>query len=268
MNMLLNQFRSLIIAVLLHTLATGAAAEELTFQDLSNAWKIKTGMRKEAVLNIMGGEPAVGLKFTEDYGEWHYCQTVNGLNEYFAVFFSEIDLVLGTKRYVVGESNGLKPGPCEIGTRLGSFRLPQSVAEKLDYVTQAVLKGQPELVLSQAIQSFEKERTAEEKARVLRESERIAAAAAEEKLRESERVAAAKALAARRKRLLSLTSDGYPRWLEAQSIGEMREINSILPEGAVQIVQVNTTAMNELLEIIVLQNDMMIKLLQQQAEKE
>ena len=268
MNMQLNQFRSLLIAVLLHTLATGAGADELTFQDLSNAWKIKTGMRKEGVLSIMGSEPAVGLKFSENYSEWHYCQTVDGLNEYFAVFFSDLDLVLGKKRYVVGEPNGLKPGSCETSTRLGSFRLPQSVTEKLDYVTQAVLKGPPELVLYQAIQSFEQERTAkaeaEEKARALRESEMIAAAEAAAEAAE----AAAEAAAKRRKRLLSLTSDHYPRWGEAELIGSMRELNAIPAKGAVQVVQVNTTAMNELLEIIVLQNDMMIKLLQQQAEKE
>ncbi|MGC6500655.1 MAG: hypothetical protein ACON4C_10710 [Henriciella sp.] len=234
-----------LFAFLLHICSACAVASEFTHQDLKNAWKVKEGMTGNEVLQLMDDKPSVGLDFTDNYSEWHYCQTIEGLNEYFAIFFNENETVVATNRYVVGKTNGLKPGSCEASTRLGSFALPRKVAETLDAETFTMVTEQADVVLEPFIQAFREESEA-----LQAELDEITA----EKARQKAAVAAFRAK--------------HPRYMQAVSIGREREINSILPEGAVQIVQINTTAMNELLELIVLQNDMIIELLEKQAEKE
>ena len=108
------------------------AAYGKVFQDLSYTYEVKPGMKASEVLNIMGDAPAAMNTENERYTEWHYCQTVKGLNEYFAVFLWNGEVVAGTKRYVVGKSNGLGRKSCENYIRLGSFSIPSDLSVQLN----------------------------------------------------------------------------------------------------------------------------------------
>lgn len=122
------------LVALILILASSAFAK--TFQDLRYAYKVKPGMKTSQVLDLMGDGPAVLNTENPRYTEWHYCQTVKGLNEYFAVFLWNGEIVAGTDRYVVGERSGLGRKSCENYIRLGTFSIPNDLnvqLSKLDW---------------------------------------------------------------------------------------------------------------------------------------
>ena len=106
-----------------------AYKDSFTQKDLSNMSKVRSGMTQEQVLEIIGNP--ILSEINKNVEEWHYCDTGNLQDTYFALFFVDNQLMI--KKYysvTVGGEGGY--GSCEKFIKKGDYKVPSEVQAILD----------------------------------------------------------------------------------------------------------------------------------------